>query len=411
MFNTKSTIIAAAIGAAFALPIAAQAQTNITIYGKLYPDITHVNVGGATPVGGAFSSLSVAPTGKGDISAVSMDSPNSRLGFKGSEDLGGGLSAIFQLEMGFSSDSGQATDSSAPFSRNTFVGLTGNFGTVKLGNMDTVYKELGDQMPFLGLTSGNFMATSSVLSKPTFTTNSASSFHLRRANSFYYSSPQVAGFTGLFDWSPNEIAGDASAGVYSTGFKYEHGPVYAALAYELHKDMFGGSFGTPIGGISSATGSAAAPVAPAGLKSKDQAVRATFQYTFADLWKAEVDISHLSYSESGQTAAGKFDSYRHNTWAVGVQKEMGAWTFVGSTGMDAAGSCTLTGGVACNTGGLNARMYNIGAGYALSKRTLLFAVYSRMANDASAVTTNWLNGKATNGQDQNIVAMGISHSF
>jgi predicted porin len=411
MLDTKSKLMVAALGAAFALPIAAQAQTNVTIYGKLYPDITHVNVSGATPTGGPSSSLSAAPTTKNNLSATSMDSPNSRLGFKGSEDLGDGLKAIFQLEMGFSSDTGAATDSSAPFSRNTFVGLSGNFGTVKLGNMDTVYKELGDQMPFLGLTSGNFMSTSTVLSKPTYTTNSASSFHLRRTNSFYYSSPNVAGFTGLFDWSPNETAGDASGGVYSTGVKYENGPVYAALAYELHKDLFGGSFGTPIGGVSSATGTAAAPVAPAGLSSKDQAVRATFQYTTQDGWKAEVDLANLRYAESGQTAAGKFNTYKHNTWAVGLQKEMGAWTFVGSTGMDAAGSCSLTGGVACSTGGLNARMYNAAVGYALSKRTLLFAVYTRLSNDFSAVTTSWLNGKAGNGQDQDIVAMGISHSF
>ena len=410
MLDTKSKLMVAAIGAAFSLPIAAQAQTNVTIYGKLYPDITHVNVSGATPAGGAFSSLSAAPKNTNNLSATSMDSPNSRLGFKGSEDLGGGLSAIFQLEMGFSSDSGTLSTADTPFSRNTFVGLVGPYGTVKLGNMDTVYKELGDQMPFLGLTSGNFMSTSSILSKPTFTTNSASSFHLRRANSFYYSSPNVAGFTGLFDWSPNETAGDAGGGVYSTGFKYEHGPIYAALAYELHKDLYGGSFGT-FGGVGSATGSASAPVAPAGLKSKDSAVRATFQYTFVDGWKAEVDLANLRYTESGQTAVGKFDTYKHNTWAVGVQKEIGAVTLVGSTGMEGAGSCTLTGGVACNTGGLNARMLNLGVGYALSKRTLLFAVYTRMSNDFSAVTTSWLNGKAGDGQDQDIVAMGISHSF
>ena len=79
--------------------------------------------------------------------------------------------------------------------------------------------------------------------------------------------------------------------------------------------------------------------------------------------------------------------------------------------MEGAGACSLTGGVACNTGGLNARMLNLGVGYALSKRTLLFAVYTRMSNDSSAVTTSWLNGKASNGQDQDIVAAGISHSF
>jgi predicted porin len=404
MLDTKSKLMVAALGAAFALPIAAQAQTNVTIYGKLYPDITHVNVSGATPTGGAFSSLSAAPTTKNNLSATSMDSPNSRLGFKGSEDLGDGLKAIFQLEMGFSSDTGAATDSTAPFSRNTFVGLSGGFGTVKLGNMDTVYKELGDQMPFLGLVSGNFMSTSSILSKPTFTTNAASSFHLRRTNSFYYSSPNVGGFTGLFDWSPGEVAGDSTGGVYSTGVKYENGPIYAALAYELHKNMFGGSFGVPA--------AIANPTAvPGAASSKDQAVRATFQYTWQNGWKGEVDVANLRYTESGQASAGKFDSYKHNTWAIGVQKEMGAWTFVGSTGAEGAGTCSLSGGVACSTRGLNARMYNLGVGYALSKRTMLFGVYTRMSNDFSGVTTSWLNGKAGNGQDQDIVALGISHSF
>ncbi|RXZ38705.1 porin [Oxalobacteraceae bacterium CAVE-383] len=410
MLDTKCKLMVAALGAAFALPIAAQAQTNVTIYGKLYPDITHVNVTGATPAGSSVSSLSAAAKTTNDISATSMDSPNSRLGFKGSEDLGGGMSAIFQLEMGFSSDTGTLSTANTPFSRNTFVGLTGNFGTVKLGNMDTVYKELGDQMPFLGLTSGNFMSTSTVLSKPTFTNDSSSSFHLRRANSFYYTSPKLGGFTALADWSPNETVGDATSGVYSTGVKYENGPIYAALAYELHKDMFGGSMGT-IGGVGSITGSSTAPVIPAGLSSKDSAVRGTFQYTFSDGWKAEVDVANLRYTESGQTAAGKFNTYKHNTWAVGVQKEMGAVTLVGSTGMEGAGSCTLTGGIACNTAGLNARMLNLGAGYSLSKRTLLFAVYTRLSNDSSAVTTSWLNGKAVDGQDQSIVAMGISHSF
>ena len=408
MLDTKRSLLVAAIGAAFALPVAAQAQTNVTVYGKLYPDFTHVNVSGATGVGGAFSTLSAAPKGTNNISANSMDSPNSRLGFKGTEDLGNGLKAIFQLEMGFSSDSGAATDSSAPFSRNTFVGLQGDFGTIRLGNMDTVYKELGDQMPFMGLTSGNFMSTSNILSKPTYTTSSAASFHLRRTNSFYYTSPQIAGFTGLFDWSPNEVAGDAGSGVISTGVKYENGPIYAALAYERHKDMFGGSSGVPAA-IANPVPAAGAPTT--GDSSKDQAVRGTFQYTWSNGWKGEVDVANLRYAESGQTAAGKFDSYKHNTWAIGVQKETGAWTVAGSTGMEGAGSCTLTGGVACSTGGLNARMYNLGVGYNLSKRTLVFAVYTRMSNDASGVATAWLNGKATNGQDQDIAAVGISHSF
>jgi predicted porin len=408
MLNTKSKLMAAAIGAAFALPIAAQAQTNVVVYGKLYPDITHVNVSGALPAGAATSTLGPAGKGTNNTNLTAMDSPNSRLGFRGTEDLGDGLKAIFQLEMGFSSDSGAATDSSAPFSRNTFVGLSGNFGTIRLGNMDTVYKDLGDQMNMLGIVSGNFMGTSNILSKPSFTVNGASSFHLRRTNSFYYESPQMAGFTGLFDWSPNETAGDASSGVISTGVKYENGPIYAALAYEVHKDMFGGSFGTFGNGTTSSATSAT--TTPAGLSSKDDALRATFQYRFPDQLKAEIDVAQMRYNESGQVGPGKFNEYKHNSWALGIEKIIGAVTLSGSYGQMTAGSCSLTGGIACNTNGLEAKMFNAGVGYSLSKRTMLFGVYSYMGNN-TGVASNWLDGKPTAGADISTFALGISHSF
>jgi predicted porin len=407
MLDTKSKLIVAAIGAAFALPLAAQAQTNVTVYGKLYPDFTHVNVSGALPNGAATSTL--GPTGKGtnNTSLSAMDSPNSRLGFKGNEDLGDGLKAIFQLEMGFSSDTGALSTDNTPFSRNTFVGLSGNFGTVRLGNMDTVYKDIGDQMNMLGIVSGNFMGTSNILSKPSFTVNAASSFHLRRANSFYYESPQMAGFTGLVDWSPNEVAGDAMGGVYSTGVKYEGGPIYVALAYELHKNLFGGSNGVAGNGTPA---SALSNLTTPGATSNDDALRLTVQYKFPDNWKAEIDIAQMRYRESGQVGVGKFDDYKHNSWALGIEKIVGAVTFAGSYGQMTAGSCSLTGGVACNTNGLEAKMFNAGVGYSLSKRTMLFGVYSYMGNN-TGVASNWLDGKPTAGQDISTVAVGISHSF
>ena len=419
MFDTKSKLMVAAIGAAFALPMAAQAQTNVTVYGKMYPDISHLNISGATPTGSANSSLSATAKGTNNSSVTAEDAVNSRLGFKGTEDLGGGMQAIFQLEMGFSLDTGATSDATGiPFSRNTFVGLTGGWGTIRLGNMDTVYKELGDQMPFLGITSGNFMSTSNILSKPTFTTNSASSFHLRRTNSVYYTSPNFGGVTGLFDWSPQEVAGDSTAGVISTGFKYEAGPIYAAVAYEIHKDLYGGSFGTfgNAGGIGNANNISSATSTTAvtpGVTSKDQAVRVTLQYSFPDNWKAELDVARLQYAESGQAAAGKFNTYKHNTWAIGVEKDIGAVSLVGSYGREGAGSCTLSGGVACSTGGLNAQMLNLGVGYALSKRTQLYGVYSYIGNDSSAVTSNIVatGAKPTNGQDIQTVAVGMSHSF
>jgi predicted porin len=405
MLDTKTKLLVAALGAAFALPMAAQAQTNVTVYGKLYPDFIHQSTTAGLAVGSHVSTLGPAATGANATNVTAMDSPNSRLGFKGTEDLGDGLKAIFQLEMGFSSDTGVMSTDNTPFSRNTFVGLSGGFGTIKLGNMDTVYKELGDHIDFLGISSGNFMALSNVLSKATFTTNSANSFHLRRANSFYYTTPTMGGFTGLFDWSPNEVAGNAASGVISTGVTYEGGPIYAALAYELHKDMFGGSLGVPAA-IANPTAAGSAT------GSKDQAVRGTFQWQFPSNFQLEANVAYLRYSESGQIATGKFDTYKHATWSIGARQQLGAWTLVSTYGQAGAGSCSLTGGVACNTDGLQARMFNAGAGYSLSKRTMLFGVFSYMGNTTGVASNLQVNSaKPSAGADITTIALGISHSF
>jgi predicted porin len=404
----------AAIGAAFTLPMAAQAQTNVIVYGRLYPSLNYLSMTGASGAG-STSTLSTAPAVKPNNASVkSMESPNSRLGFKGSEDLGGGLSAIFQLEMGFSTNTGALTTANTPFARDTFVGLASeSFGTIRLGNMDTVYKSLGDQMPFLGISSGNFMSTSNILSKSAFTTDPASSFHLRRTNSVYYTSPQIAGFTGLFDWSPNGTAGDARRGVISTGVKYENGPIYAALAYERHADLFGGSNGMLTNGGADTALSNITVTSTNNMHSTDRAFRGTFQYSFPDNWKAEVDIANLRYSESGQTAIGKFNTYSHTTWSLSIEKDIDAVSLVGSYGREAAGACTLTGGVACSTNGLQAQMLNLGVGYLLSKRTELFAVYSKFITGQSAYAGNVYStaGKVYAGQDSSIVALGIFHTF
>ena len=403
MFENKSKIMVAAIAAAFALPLAAQAQSSVTVYGKMYPAIDNVNLSGATAKGTAVSTLSAAAATTADSTRTTMDAPNSRLGFRGTEDLGGNLKAIFQLEMGFNIDTGAASSTTQLFSRDTFVGLAGDFGTVRLGSVDTVYKTLGDTMSFLGITSGNYMSTSNILSKGGFGTSSASSFHLRRTNSLMYDSPTIAGFTALFDLSLGEIAGNFSAqNVISTGIKYEAGPLYAAIAYERHNDLFGASLNIPVA-LANNTNLAA--------HSKDTAVRGTVQYKFPASIRAEVNVARLKYDETGG-AVGKFDDYAHNTWSIAAEKVLGAVTLVASYGQSGAGGCSLVGGIACNTSGLEAKMLNIGASYSFSKRTSVFAVASEMRNGVSAVQSNLINGSSlTPGQDIRTIGVGLSHSF
>jgi predicted porin len=401
MRNNKKALLKLALGAAAVMPLAAQAQTNVTVYGKLYPQLVHAELSGATTSGTAVSTLSATPRSAADSDSFTMDSPNSRLGFRATENLAGGLKAFIQLEMGFGVDTGQNSSTTALFSRDTFVGLAGPFGTVRLGSMDTVYKNLGDTLSFLGISSGNFIATSNILSKPGFGTSSASSFHLRRPNSVIYESPEMAGFTALFDYSLGEVAGDSTRNtVISAGLQYEAGPLYAAIAHERHRGLFGGSRNVPTALRNNETLA----------DSTDTATRVTAQYKFTKNTRAEANFAVLEYDETGG-AAGKFKNYKHNVWSLAAEHKIEQLTLVGSYGQSAAGSCSLFAGVACSTGGLDGKMFNAGAGYNLSKRTMLYAIASLMRNGTSAVYTNLNDGKPAPGQDITTFAVGISHSF
>jgi predicted porin len=406
----KKKLIAVAISAAFGLPLVAQAQTNVTIYGKLYPQINRAHFSGASPVGTPVSTLSAAATGAADFNTVVMESSNSRLGFRGIEDLGGNLKALFQLETAFAVDDGTLGATNTLFSRDTFVGLAGGFGTIKLGKMDTVYKNLGDTLSFLGISSGNFVSISNVLSKQGFGTSSSSSFHLRRNNSIIYESPALGGVQALFDYSLGEQPGSISKGsLISAGVKYETGPVYVALAHEVHKDFFGGSINSPTG-LRNGTGSGSTFAPAAGAGSKDRATRLTGQYKFGTDTRVEANVARVEFKETGG-ATGRFESYKHTTWSLGAEQRIGATTLAASYGQAGAGTCSLVGGAVCSTAGLEGKQINLGASYALSKRTQLFAIASKMINGESARYNNASVASPDPGADITQVALGISHTF
>ena len=117
----KKKLIALAVAGAFA-PALALADSNVTIYGRLNMDFEQVQAGGST-------------TPAADIPGRNRVSSNSsRIGFKGTEDLGAGLKAWFQVEQGITADA------TGVGGRNTGVGLSGAFGSVHLGFWDTPYR-------------------------------------------------------------------------------------------------------------------------------------------------------------------------------------------------------------------------------------------------------------------------------
>jgi predicted porin len=118
--HSKQLIVAASIVAAFSA--SAQAQSNVQIYGSIDVGFSH----------------------RGDHLNDHVDSQNridsgissgSRLGFKGTEDLGNGVKALFTIEAGYEADTGNSKQGGRLFGRQAFVGLTGGFGTVLAGRL------------------------------------------------------------------------------------------------------------------------------------------------------------------------------------------------------------------------------------------------------------------------------------
>ena len=117
-YPMKKTLLALAVFGAFAGTTSA--QSNVTIYGLVDMAIQHENDGANTRT--ALDSGEFA---------------GSRIGFKGSEDLGGGLKVNFQLESGFGADDGKLNQGGRIFGRQAWVGMSGGFGSVNLGRQWT----------------------------------------------------------------------------------------------------------------------------------------------------------------------------------------------------------------------------------------------------------------------------------
>lgn len=176
----------------------------------------------------------------------------SRLGFKGTEDLGGGLKANFLLEQGIDLTSGAA----AGFNRQAYVGLSGGFGEIKFGNVFTAYDDIS------GATNPVF---DSVLS-PTSVWISTG-YNSNPGSNIYYATPSFGGFSGAvsysLDGSKNEVV--------SAHVKYEGGPIYVGLAYQDDVD-FGTAFNT--------ANAAAITAGTVSAKSADKYTRLNGSYDF-----------------------------------------------------------------------------------------------------------------------------------
>ena len=372
----------------------------VELYGKIYPEWYIPKGSGATSAGVTTCSICSPAAGENAVVRRSMiEASNSRFGVRGHEKLGGGLRAIWQLETQFLVD-----QNTTPFAaRDSFVGLKGGWGTVKLGRMDTPFKEYGDDVSFLGVSSGNFTSTSTVYRHIGMGTQAnAARFHERRINAVQYESPDLGPAEFKVQWSTNENkTATRDPHVWSVGGQVELGAFEILLGYELHKDLFGLSANVP---------AAMRNTTDQAVRSKDQA------YAVALKWKLgshqfEIDANKKKYEETGTSVAGRVRSYENNSymflwdWRINAQWRAAAH-YVKAT----AGKCSRV-NVACNTSGLKGEQLSAGLAYHFSRRTYLFFMYSSVRNDFSARFNPTFDDDVNPGEDVSQIAVGIHTSF
>ena len=129
----KKNLIALAVAAAVAAPAAVMADA--TVYGKI--------------------NMSIDSQDDGSESGLFHSSNDSRMGFKGSEDLGNGLSTIYQVEVDLDGSGPGADLAWQNGLRNTYIGVASNWGTVLTGKHDTPYKIVGRKLDLFGDTRGD----------------------------------------------------------------------------------------------------------------------------------------------------------------------------------------------------------------------------------------------------------------
>lgn len=222
----KKSLIALAVLAASG---AAMAQSSVTLYG-----IADAYVGSSkTELGNN--------NGQRQTTVSTSGVNGSRWGLKGSEDLGGGMKAIFTLESGFNLDTGAQKTPGSIFDRQAYVGLQSGFGTVSVGRQYSAYDNLQ------GATNQNYDAftfnarSGSGNANGGVAANGIVDYTNRISNSVAYATPDFGGFSGavVYGFGENKntvgnVNGDSTDSA-SVHIKYANGPILVGYAYQQDK--------------------------------------------------------------------------------------------------------------------------------------------------------------------------------
>lgn len=302
----------------------------------------------------------------------------SRLGFRGQEDLGGGLKADFTLESGISLDSGALGQGGRLFGRKALVGLSGSLGQLHVGrDYSPSFYLIRPVDPFkLG------MGTAS----STISTGARSDGAGRNDNAIVYTSPAMRGFTLKAQYALGESATEQSRARDARG---------ALLSYSDGKLLAGVGFSSNANALDSG-------------RDKTATVGASYKFTsFEPAFLYQVGKWEGTRTEAAPSLPASFFSRDYDSLMVGVTVQPG-----GKGGRWIASYKRYNDKTVRD---FDADQITVGYKYSLSKRTELYTAYSRVSNGANTafavVDANTTHGPVSPGNNPSTLFAGITHVF
>jgi len=313
----------------------------------------------AVAASGAFAQSSVTVYGRLNVTVESskygedadrvgeVNNNSSRIGFKGTEDLGGGLKAGFQIEHGF--DPTEGTANTQFWGRQAEVNLSGNFGTIRLGTF----------------TPDSYYATSDYIGMHNHETgDSSDAFYATvgtSTNKVGYATPNLSGFQGFISVAEGSIA-DGTKKTWDLAAYYDRGPLHLGAGFDKQEDL------------------------------KQFAIRGLYEFgafTVGALYQRDTGLSHCGDESRNYFRVSGMYAFGANELHLNVGR---------------AGECGDVDDSA-------ATQWTVGYNYNLSKRTKLYTYYTAVSAGDATYINKLGDAVQYYGGDRNHFAVGIRHNF
>ncbi|MGB7650816.1 MAG: porin [Gallionella sp.] len=397
----QKKLIVLAVAAALTAPTLALADNaNITFYGKAHLSLDSNNGNAGT-------------TATGTKNGLNLTSNSSRFGLKGSEDLGGGLNALYQYETEVLAQGG---NSLVGAQRDTYLGLKGSFGTVVAGRLPlaNMYANdanfLGDKVGDAGnMTAGGFGGNGSI------------AVPSRAGRAMAYVSPAFSGMTFTAGFVPNSaqsLSGSAATPATTVQNAANKDSSFALRAVYDQDGIFG-AFNYLNLGVAGVVLGTATPGTVANLGAGGAASGAKVTVTsFAGGYNFGVAQVRAQYVLTDANAAAAA-----NVVALRTGMKQGVFTLGGQYNLTEtsaikaqvakAGDMTVSGASQANSG---ATLMALDYDYSLSKRTTVYAAYAKVSNKTNAAfsATGYAHGGLTTpgaGNSPSALSVGVIHNF